>query len=258
MKHKLTRGICKIYVKNIPFTHWAYANSVQPYYKRLTDNASLALKFLYPCHLLRRHLKICHVCSVLPWYLFFPIQQQSRSCTEGQFTPSTSPPATTQWNAEGSSSRLAQTPRDIILIFDFHMQLYAILDLTHTIGVAAVWRFLQAFKFRLRYSINCCATKVLPRRRKCHKAQKKPKLSCFTSLSAVTSLLPHISTTQLKTKPEETRSTNTHWMLHKKNHLLRKWLKSLSTLLQSQKAEGKAVTSRFALHPGSQCSMAAG
>lgn len=180
MKHKLTRGICKIYVKNIHFTHRAYTNSVQSHYKRLTDNVSLALKLLYPCHLLGRHLKRCHVHSVLPWYLFFPIQQQSRSCTEGQFAPSTSPPATTQWSAEGSSSRLAQNPRDIILIFDFHTQLYAILDLTLTIGVAAVWRFLQVLKFRLRHSINCCTTKVLPRRRKCHKAQKS--LSCRVSL----------------------------------------------------------------------------
>lgn len=46
---------------------------------------------------------------------------------------------------------------------------------------------------------------------------KHPRLPCFTSLFEVTSSLPHINTTQLKTKTEETPGNKIHYMLHKKN-----------------------------------------
>jgi len=156
--------------------------------------------------------------------------------------------AAPRWGASPGSSSSWQAARDNTDM-DFYIQLYwaAVPDLTHTRVEPNVWRFIGKLKFRLEYLLIVVrATKISPRRKKCQQAANN-RLICFTSLSEVLSRLPHLSTTQLQTKAEETPTSKTRCMLHKKKCFFGKWIKSLSAMLQFQKAKEISAVSGLTL-----------
>lgn len=148
---------------------------------------------------------------VFTYNLLFEIQQQSGSCIGEQFPPSTK--AATQRSAEGCSGRQTLKASDNILIFDSHVQLYwqlyAILNSSHTTEVAAVSRFIKRWNSGLHILLTAAEPKYY-QEEETPQRTKRSKLSCFTSLFEVTSLLPHVSTTQLKKTTEQTPSNETH------------------------------------------------
>lgn len=121
----------------------------QSYYKRYLSSTSLALKnpTTVPSFW-EGGWKSALLILVFPDNLLLEIQEQSRSCTEGQFPPSTK--AATQRSAEGHSGRQTLKARDNILIFDscvqLYWQVYAILNST-TLSQDSLRGGIQAYTF---------------------------------------------------------------------------------------------------------------
>lgn len=153
---------------------------------------------------------------VFPDKLLFEIQEQSRSCTEGQVPPSTK--AATQQSAEGCSGRQTLKARDNILIFDSHLQLYwqvyTILNSTHTTGVAAVSGFIKRWNSGLHILVTAAEPKYYQGGRNTTKNKKVSFVLFHFTFWSHKFAPPCKHSSAVKKKTEQTSSNQSHWMLH--------------------------------------------